>query len=119
MMDIGLPFKESDLMSFGGLVLVCPILASAIQYFFKISQARVHLVILVLCYAIGMAAKIWMKGAFPNASYLGMAVMLFPTAVAACQAFDSGRANVLQFMKAPTAGSQMGIQQLGEPPKQG
>ena len=96
MLDLALPFKESDLLSFGGLVALLPALAIGLGYFVKLKPDRMHLVILFLSYAIGMGVKATVKTAYTGVSWIGMAVALFLTAIAACQAFDTASGNLPQ-----------------------
>ena len=94
MMDVALPFKESDLLSFGGLIALLPVLALGINRFVRLKPERMHLVILLLSYAIGCGAKATIKMAYTGVSWVGMLVALFLTAIAACQAFDSASGNL-------------------------
>ena len=86
-----LPFKESDLWSFGGLAVVIPMLMSGIKYFLpKLVDGREPLIVLLMTYALGFAAKFTMKTvAFTGVSPLGLVVGLFFVALAAAQVHDT------------------------------
>ena len=86
-----LPFKESDLWSFGGLAVIIPMLMSGIKFFLpKLVAGREPMIVLVLTYVLGFAAKFTLKGvAFTGVSPLGLAVGLFFVALAAAQVHDT------------------------------
>lgn len=86
-----LPFKESDLWSFGGLALVIPMIVGGIKKLWtKWIDGKEPAIAFILTYAIGFAAKLTAKGiAFPNVSWLGMVIGLFFVALAAAQVHDT------------------------------
>ena len=86
-----LPFKESDLFSFGGLALIIPMMVGGLKKLWPswISGKEPALVFL-LAYVLGFTAKLTMKTvAFPNVSWLGLVVGLFFVALAAAQVHDT------------------------------
>ena len=86
-----LPFKESDLLSFGGLALIIPMMVGGLKKLWPawISGKEPALAFL-LAYALGFAAKLTMKAvAFPNVSWLGLVVGLFFVALGAAAVHDT------------------------------
>lgn len=86
-----LPFKESDLWSFGGLALILPMMIGGLKKLWPAWIAgKEPVLVFVLAYALGFAAKLTAKAiAFPNVSWLGLVVGLFFVALAAAQVHDT------------------------------
>ncbi len=86
-----LPFKESDLFSFGGLALIIPMIVGGLKKLWPVwIGGKEPAIVFILAYGLGLAARILAKGvAFPNVSWLGLIVGLFFVALAAAQVHDT------------------------------
>lgn len=86
-----LPFKESDLWSFGGLALIIPMLVGGLKKLWPAwIDGKEPTVGFVLTYALGFGAKLSMKTvAFPGVSWIGLMIGLFFVALAAGQVHDT------------------------------
>jgi len=86
-----LPFKESDLFSFGGLALILPMIIGGLKKLWPAwIDGKEPMLVFILAYALGIAAKLTAKAvAFPNVSWLGLVVGLFFVALAAAQVHDT------------------------------
>lgn len=86
-----LPFKESDLFSFGGLALVIPMMVGGLKKLWPAwISGKEPAIVFILAYGLGLTARVVAKGvAFPNVSWLGMLVGLFFVGLAAAQVHDT------------------------------
>ena len=86
-----LPFKESDLWSFGGLALIIPMMVGGLKKLWpKWIDGKEPALVFILAYGLGFAAKLTAKAvAFPNVSWLGMVIGLFFVALAAAATHDT------------------------------
>ena len=85
-----LPFKESDLWSFGGLAIVIPMLVGGLKKLWPAwIDGKEPTLAFVLTYALGIAGKLTMKAiAFPGVSWMGMILGLFFVSIASTQVHD-------------------------------
>lgn len=84
-----LPFKESDLASFGGLILVVPMLVGALKSLFPgWVSGREPMLCVILTYAAGISAKLVIPGAFGGVGWLTLAAGLLLSAVASMNVHD-------------------------------
>lgn len=85
------PFKESDLLSFGGLALIIPMIVGGLKKLWPAwTDGKEPAIVFILAYGLGFAAKLTAKAvAFPNVSWLGLVVGLFFVALAAAQVHDT------------------------------
>lgn len=91
----GLPFKEEDLYSFGGLIFLVPVIVLGFSKLFgPFSMKLAHGLILGLTFLIGYAVKLTVAAAFPGFGKVGLAVGLLLATIAASQAYDTA-ANML------------------------
>jgi hypothetical protein len=86
-----LPFKESDLLSFGGLALLIPMLVGGLKKLWPIwIDGKEPALVFALTYGLGFAAKLTARAvAFPGVSWLGLVIGLFFVALAAAQVHDT------------------------------
>lgn len=97
-----LPFKESDLASFGGLILIIPMLVGAIKKLFKTwVSGREPMLCVVLTYLVGIAAKFTIPGAFGGVGWLTLLIGLLLSAVAAMTVHDKLVNQVLKDKETP------------------
>lgn len=83
-----LTIKESDLASFAGLITIVPILVGTLKTFLKWVVGKEAVTCLVLTYAIGIAAKKTVPGAFGGVGWLTLLVSLLVVAGVAAHAHD-------------------------------
>lgn len=83
-------FKETDLYSVGGLLIVVPMIVGGLKTFLsKWISGREPLVALIVSYVLGIAAKLSApKVAFPGVGWLGLIVVLFLVALASQATHD-------------------------------
>ena len=86
-----LPFKESDLWSFGGLALIIPMMVGGLKKLWPAwIRGKEPALVFILAYGLGFGAKLTAKAvAFPNVSWLGMIIGLFFVALASAQVHDT------------------------------
>jgi uncharacterized membrane protein len=85
-----LPFKESDLASFAGLIVVIPILVGALKKLFTAWIAgREPMLCVVLTYAVGITAKLTVPHAFGGVGWLTLGIGLLLSSVASMNVHDS------------------------------
>lgn len=86
-----LPFKESDLWSFGGLALIIPMMVGGLKKLWPAwIDGKEPALCFILAYGLGFSAKLTAKTvAFPNVSWLGMLLGLFFVALAAAATHDT------------------------------
>lgn len=101
-----LPFKESDLWSFGGLALVIPMLVGGLKKLWPVWIAgKEPALVFALTYALGLGAKLTMKAvAFPGVSWMGLVIGLFFVALAAAQVHDTFINKVIHHEDEPPTG---------------
>lgn len=84
-----LPFKESDLASFGGLILIIPMLLGALKKLFKTwIEGKEPMFCVVLTYVVGLTAKFTIPMAFGGVGWLTLMVGLLLSAVASMTVHD-------------------------------
>jgi hypothetical protein len=86
-----LPFKESDLWSFGGLALIIPMMVGGLKKLWPTwINGKEPALVFILAYGLGFAAKFTAKTvAFTGVSWLGLVVGLFFVGLAAAQVHDT------------------------------
>lgn len=100
-----LPFKESDLLSFGGLALIVPMMVGGIKKLWSSwISGKEPAIAFMLTYVIGFSAKLTVKAAFPGVSWLGLAIGLFFVALAAGQVHDTFINKVIHREEDPESG---------------
>lgn len=100
-----LPFKESDLWSFGGLALIIPMMVGGLKKLWpKWIDGKEPALVFILAYGLGFAAKLTAKAvAFPNVSWLGLVIGLFFVALASAQVHDTFIKKVIHHEEEPPA----------------
>lgn len=86
-----LPFKESDLWSFGGLALIIPMLIGGLKKLWPSwISGKEPTVSFILTYALGFGSKLTAgQVAFTGVSWMGLVIGLFFVALAAAQVHDT------------------------------
>lgn len=84
-----LPFKESDFASFGGLILIVPMVVGALKKLFPSwIVGKEPMVAVVVTYVVGVAAKLTIPGAFGGVGWLGLMIGLLLSSVASMTVHD-------------------------------
>jgi uncharacterized membrane protein len=101
-----IPFKETDLMSWGGLMLIVPIIVSLVKTLVpKWTDGKEPILAVGLSYLLGIAGKISMKTAFGTsntvAGWTTFLIGLLFVAVMAMQLHDNIIHKVIQGNTAP------------------